>query len=129
MTQTASAVRLRLRLRFCSLALAALLVVLPAHSDTAAARCDVYPLGESKASKSLHCEFSQRQGYVSITRSDGIAYHLSPKGDAVGNYLDQDGQPVYRRSGLGAEGLIFQMSELSIYVYWDATLEDANAAL
>lgn len=126
MTQTASAVGLRLR--SCSLALAVVLVALPAHSDTAAARCDVYPLGESKASKSLPCQFSQRQGYVSITRSDGIAYHLSPKDDGVGNYLDQDGQPVYRRSGLGAEGLIFQMPELSVYVYWDATLQDANSA-
>ena len=126
MTQTASAVGLRLR--SCSLALAVVLVALPAHSDTAAARCDVYPLGESKASKSLPCQFSQRQGYVSITRSDGIAYHLSPKDDAVGNCLDQDGQPVYRRSGLGAEGLIFQMPELSVYVYWDATLKDANSA-
>ena len=126
MTQTASAVGLRLR--SCSLALAVVLVALPGHSDTAAARCDVYPLGESKASKSLPCQFSQRQGYVSITRSDGIAYHLSPKDDAVGNYLDQDGQPVYRRSGLGAEGLIFQMPELSVYVYWDATLQDANSA-
>ena len=115
MTQTASAVGLRLR--SCSLALAVVLVALPAHSDTATARCDVYPLGESKASKSLPCQFSQRQGYVSITRSDGIAYHLSPKDDAVGNYLDQDGQPVYRRSGLGAEGLIFQMPEFSVYVY------------
>ena len=127
MTQTASAVGLRLR--SCSLALAVVLVASPAHSDTAAARCDVYPLGESKASKSLPCQFSQRQGYVSITRSDGIAYHLSPRDDAVGNYLDQDGQPVYRRSGLGAEGLIFQMPELSVYVYWDATLQDANSAL
>lgn len=62
MTQTASAVGLRLR--SCSLALAVVLVALPAHSDTAAARCDVYPLGESKASKSLPCQFSQRQGYV-----------------------------------------------------------------
>ena len=126
MTQTASAVGLRLR--SCSLALAVVLVALPAHSDTAAARCDVYPLGESKASKSLPCQFSQRQGYVSITRSDGIAYDLSPKDDGIGNYLDQDGQPVYRRSGLGAEGLIFQMPELSVYVYWDATLQDANSA-
>ena len=127
MTQTASAVGLRLR--SCSLALAVVLVALPAHSDPAAARCDVYPLGESKASKSLPCQFSQRQGYVSITRSDGIAYHLSPKDDGVGNYLDQDGQPVYRRSGLGAEGLIFQMPELSVYVYWDTTLKNANSAL
>ena len=127
MTQTASAVGLRLRPY--SLALVSLLVALPAHSDTAAARCDVYPLGAPKAAKSLPCQFSQRQGYVSITRSDGIAYHLSPKDDAVGNYLDQDGQPVYRRSGLGAEGLIFQMSEFSVYVYWNATLEDANSAV
>ncbi|WP_435214394.1 hypothetical protein ACMAY6_03255 [Luminiphilus sp. nBUS_16] len=117
MTGGASAVRGCLRA--CSLALVTMAVALPAASDTLAARCELYPQGESQASKTLPCQFSQRQGYVSITRSDGIAYHLSPQADAVGNYLDQDGQPVYRRSGLGSDGLIFQMPELSVYVYWD----------
>jgi len=114
-------------LRACSLALVTMLVALPATSDTLTARCDLYLQGESLASKTLPCQFSQRQGYVSITRSDGIAYHLSPKSDAVGSYLDQDGQSVYRRSGLGSAGLIFQMPKLSVYVYWDAASESDPA--
>jgi hypothetical protein len=104
----------------CSLALVTMAVALPAASDTLAARCELYPQGESQASATLPCQFSQRQGYVSITRSDGIAHHLSPQVDAVGTYLDQNGQPVYRRSGLGSEGLIFKMPEISVYVYWNA---------
>jgi hypothetical protein len=115
--------------RFCSLAVTTMLLALPAVSDTVTARCDIYPLGASQASKILPCQFSQRQGYVSIIRSDGIAYHLSPKADAVGNYLDQDEQPVYRRSGLGSAGLIFKMPELSVYVYWDAATEAIDPAV
>ncbi|MDG1065015.1 MAG: hypothetical protein P8O91_02260 [Luminiphilus sp.] len=117
------------RLGACSLALVTMLVALPAVSDTLSARCDIYPRGVSQVSKVLPCQFSQRQGYVSITRSDGIAYHLSPTSEAVGTYLDQDEQPVYRRSGLGSAGLIFQMPELSVYVYWNADIETIDSAL
>lgn len=92
-----------------------------AHADSTDARCDIYPKGSDKASTMVACVFSQRQGAVSIDRKDGIRYDLTPAGDAPGNYLDQDGNPAYRQSGLGDQGLIFRMQEESVYVYWDTS--------
>ena len=41
-------------------------------ADSTAARCDIYPAGEDHAEKMIHCEFSQRQGYITIAREDGV---------------------------------------------------------
>jgi hypothetical protein len=92
-----------------------------AWADTAQARCDIFPKGEDKASASGPCTFSQRQGYVSIERADGVRYELAPKGDRPGNYLDARGRPAYRQSGLGKLGLIFRLADESVFVYWDTT--------
>ncbi|GAB4378597.1 MAG: hypothetical protein Kow00121_30900 [Elainellaceae cyanobacterium] len=92
---------------------------LTARADTVNARCDIYPLGEDQASAVLPCTFSQRQGAVGIQLSDGRRYDLSPVGDQPGNYIDQDGQAVYRQSGLGDRGQIYRFATESIYVYWD----------
>ena len=90
-----------------------------AWADWTDARCDIYPKGEDRASAVVPCVFSQRQGYINIDRSDGVSYDLSPKGDRPGNYTDKNGQDVYRKSGLGKDGLIFQFPTESVYVYWD----------
>lgn len=112
-----------MHLRGKTLAVAGLLGLAPvlAVADTTVARCDIYPKGEDKVSASLICHFSQRQGYVYITREDGISYDLSPTGDAPGTYRDGKGKPAYRQSGLGKDGLIFKMAGESVYVYWDAS--------
>lgn len=94
------------------------------QADSADARCDIYPAGEDHTDVMLPCVFSQRQGYISITRSDGVRHELEPVGDSPGNFRDQDGRPVYRQSGLGDQGLIFRFEDESIYVYWStAALE------
>jgi hypothetical protein len=67
------------------------------------------------------CTFGQRQGYITITREDGVTHDLSPVGDKPGNYRDQAGRPVYRQSGLGSEGQIFRFSDISIFLYWDTS--------
>lgn len=90
-------------------------------ADTVDARCDIYPKGIDQASASIACMFSQRQGFISIMRSDGKKHELSPDGDQAGNYLDQSGQPAYRQRGLGKDGLIFRLADESVYVYWDAS--------
>jgi hypothetical protein len=90
----------------------------PAIADWTEARCDIYPRGSDHASKMIPCTFGQRQGYVTITRSDGVAHDLSPVGDSPGNYRDQNGRPAYRQSGLGDQGLIFRLEDESVYVYW-----------
>jgi hypothetical protein len=75
----------------------------------------------------IHCGFSQRQGYITISREDGVTHDLSPVGDVPGNYRDQDGRAVYRQSGLGDDGLIFRFPDESVYVYWStAALEPSE---
>ena len=90
-----------------------------AQADWVHARCDIYPKGEDHTSVVIPCVFSQRQGYINIDRSDGVSHDLSPRGDLPGNYTDKNGRAVYRNSGLGERGLIFQFPNETVYVYWD----------
>ena len=100
-----------------------------ASADSTDARCDVYSAGEDHTDKVIPCVFSQRQGYITIRRSDGVTHDLDPVavGDTPGDFRDQDGRTVYRRSGLGDQGLIFRFPDESVYVYWStAALEPAD---
>jgi hypothetical protein len=92
---------------------------IPGAADSKDARCDIYPNGSDRAKKTIPCTFGQRQGYITITREDGVTHELTPIGDTPGNFRDQDGRPVYRQSGLGSEGLIFRLADESVYVYWN----------
>ncbi|MGF1687224.1 hypothetical protein L4C36_11110 [Photobacterium japonica] len=91
------------------------------HADTMDVRCDIYPHGASEPAGQYFCVFSQRQGHVTLDRSDGVNYDFIPVGNTPGNYQDNHGQPVYRQSGLGNDGLIFKLKEESVYVYWDTS--------
>lgn len=101
----------------------------PLLADTAEARCDIYPRGEDRASASVACSFGQRQGHITITREDGVSHDLSPEGEVAGNFLDSNGNRVFRQSGLGDAGLIFRFPTESLFLYWDAGAgdEDGNA--
>lgn len=90
-----------------------------APADSTEARCDIYAKGEDHTDVMIPCTFSQRQGYVTIYRSDGVTHDLSPVGDTAGNYEDQDGRTVYRQGGLGDQGLIFRFPDESVFVYWN----------
>ncbi|MFM1891112.1 MAG: hypothetical protein RLZ44_189 [Pseudomonadota bacterium] len=92
---------------------------LPSAADSTQARCEIYPKGSDKLDKMVPCTFGQRQGYITITREDGVSHDLSPVGDTPGNFRDQDGNRVYRQSGLGEAGLIFRFPNESVFVYWD----------
>ena len=93
-----------------------------AAADSAEAACEIYPAGEDHTDVLIPCSFSQRQGYITITRSDGVMHDLSPVGDTAGNFEDQYGRPVYRQSGLGDQGLIFRFPDESVYVYWNTSM-------
>lgn len=97
-----------------------------AQADSAAARCDLYKKGEDQAYASVHCTFSQRQGAVGIQITDGRRYDLTPTGDQPGNYIDADGHPAYRDSGLGDQGVIFRLSDESIFVYWHSAVRESE---
>jgi len=103
------------------------LVTIHAMADSTEAACDIYPAGEDHTELSIPCIFSQRQGYITIARSDGVTHELSPEGETTGNFTDQDGNRVYRQDGLGDQGLIFRFPTESIFLYWStAGLEAAN---
>jgi hypothetical protein len=93
-----------------------------AKADTIPAHCDLYAPGEDYAYLSSNCTFSQRQGYVGIQlQSNGVRYELAPiPNSSPGNFTDQYGNAVYRQSGLGDAGNIFEFVDGShLYVYWD----------
>ncbi len=105
----------------------ALAWVATSTADSTAARCDIYPAGSDHTQEMIHCTFSQRHGYITITREDGVTHDLSPQGDSPGNYRDQDGRAVQRQDELGDQGLIFRFPDESVYVYWStAALESAG---
>ncbi|MEI8593847.1 hypothetical protein [Photobacterium sp. Hal280] len=95
---------------------------LPALADIVDARCDIYPKGADKPSGRYLCVLSQHHGYITIDRADGVYYDFHPTQGVPGQYRDDRNQPVYRRSGLGAKGMIFEMSDKSIYVLWDTSV-------
>lgn len=100
---------------------------LPSSADWTDARCDIYLKGQDHTDKMIPCTFSQRQGYITIRRADGVVHELSPVGDTPGNFHDQQGRMVYRQSGLGDQGLIFRLPDESVYVYWStAALEPSD---
>lgn len=111
-----------------TLIFAAALAAFPptALGDSTDARCDVYAAGSDRASKMIGCTFSQRQGYVTIRRDDGVKYELTPVADRVAEYVDGKGSPVRRESGLGDQGLIFRFPGESVYVYWSTAALDPD---
>jgi hypothetical protein len=90
----------------------------PASADWTDARCDIYPAASDRLEKMIPCTFGQKQGYITITRDDGVTHELEPVGDASGNFRDQDGRAVYRQSGLGDQGQVFRFPDESVFVYW-----------
>jgi len=116
-----------MKITLLAAAAAAAFWVAPAAADSTQARCDIYPPKSDKLSKMIHCTFSQRQGFITITREDGGTHDLEPVGDAPGNFKDQNGRTVYRQSGLGDQGQIFRFPDESVFVYWStAGLEPAD---
>ncbi|WGY44781.1 hypothetical protein [Vibrio sp. ABG19] len=89
------------------------------YADSTKARCEIYPNGTEKPDKVILCTFSQRQGHITINRSDGIVHQLLPMGNAVGTFTDQHEQIVYRQRGLGSQGVIFRFPKARVFVYWD----------
>jgi hypothetical protein len=96
--------------------------VIPAQADSTDAACVIYPAGSDHAEATIPCTFGQRQGYITITRSDGVSHDLAPAGETVGNFLDQKGRTVFRQSGLGDQGFIFRLPDETVYVYWNTDI-------
>ena len=65
----------------------------PTAADTTEAMCEFRKSGETKQGRSGPCDFSQRQGYVSINLRNGERWELSP-GGKPNHYRDQKGNKV-----------------------------------
>lgn len=89
-----------------------------AVADSAQARCDIYPKGSDSATKMIGCTFSQRQGFITIRRADGVTHDLAPVDDDPDSYRDQGGRSVLREQGLGDQGQVFRFPDESVFVYW-----------
>ena len=100
------------------LGIASLAAPLSATADTARAECGFGASPEEPPESREACTFSQRQGYITIQLDGSELIDLRPVGDQPGNYLDSADRPVYRRSGLGEAGQIFQTPEGYLFVYW-----------
>lgn len=90
----------------------------PAHADTTQARCDYYPRGEDRASASMACTFSQRQGFITIRRQDGVTHEFRPQGNRANRYVDSQGGQVIRGDAGGNIYTMYRTPSESIYVYW-----------
>lgn len=116
-------------MRTC-IAVIALALTVSTHltADSTAARCDIYPKGSDHTDVVIPCTFTQRQGNVTIARSDGVTHDLVQIEGQPGRYRDQHGNTVIRESdGLGKAGLIFRLPDESVYVFWDSSaLEPAD---
>ncbi|WP_017295168.1 hypothetical protein [Geminocystis herdmanii] len=42
-----------------------------------------------------------------------------PVGDEAGQYQDENGQKAQREDGLDDRGLIYRLTDESIFIYWD----------
>ncbi len=99
----------------------------PAAADWTDAACEIYPAGSDRLDRLVPCTFAQNQGHITITLDADETRELEPAGDAPGNFVDQNGRPVYRQSGLGDRGLIFRFPDVSVFVYWTRGLQQPTA--
>lgn len=112
------------RIRGGAIALLGFSLTATSLADWTEARCDIYPVGSDHVDQMIGCGFSQRQGHITITRSDDVTHDLTPVGDKPGSYHDQHGYAVTRGDELGDQGLIFRFPTETIYLYWNtAALE------
>ena len=81
---------------------AALVLSTGATADSTKARCDIYPRGSDHTDVVIPCSFGQRQGNVTITRSDGVTHDLVQVEGQTGHYRDQHGREVLREDGEGS---------------------------
>lgn len=80
-------------------------------------RCQIYT-GKS-LSYEQPCSYTQRQGAVHIVLADSGEFSFSPVGNKPGTYInDGTREKVYRKSGLGSKGVIYDTPAQSIHILY-----------
>ena len=91
--------------------------MVPATADTTAAECDLFHHGDRDAKHSGPCQFSQRQGYVTIRLKNDKTFELSPT-DEPRHYRDQKGHQVKLRDA-NANSSIYKWEKKRLEVHWN----------
>lgn len=95
-----------------------ILAVQPAAADSLQSRCSVAMKGDPEPAV-RPCMFSQTQGNVYIRWLDEDEPFIALTGiEGVGMYVDGEGEPAYRRKGLGSDGQIYETRLGLVRVYW-----------
>ncbi len=87
-----------------------------AVADSTDANCEFYSHGDKKKDRTGSCTFSQRQGYIDITLSNGKTYSLKP-GEKAGHYKDQEDHKVVREEASG-DKQVYQWDQKKIVVHF-----------
>lgn len=77
---------------------------IPGGADWTEARCDIYPKGSDRLEKMIPCTFGQRQGFITITREDGVTYDSRRSVTRQVTSATRRAAPSTVRAGLGAMG-------------------------
>lgn len=96
------------------------------QADSMRCECGFSSSAGERPDTTSSCMFSQRQGFISVRIDGGREFDFSPVGDRPGNYRDQDGNAIYRKSGLGKEGQLFKLPDAYLYVFWNPTRLDCT---
>ena len=88
-----------------------------AVADTTAAKCELFRHGDLKTEHSGPCQFSQRQGYITIRLTSGKTIELSP-GDEPRHYRDKNGHKVKLRDA-DANSSTYKWDNKRIEVHWN----------
>jgi hypothetical protein len=116
------------RFSILSVLVASLSTPAPSSADTVRAACAFADSPDAPRTETTACSFSQRQGHIRIEIDAGPTLELSPTGEGPGNFTDQEGRAVYRRSGLGKRGQAYQLPGRYLQVYWKPDAPGCSAA-
>ena len=89
----------------------------PVAADTRTAECELFHHGDRDDKHSGRCEFSQRQGYITIRLRNGKTFELSPT-DEHRHYRDQKGHAVKLRDA-GTSSSIYKWEKKRLEVHWN----------
>jgi hypothetical protein len=108
-----------MKLGFAAISILLAASTAPAFADTVPADCTITPKGETVEPAKRECLFSQRQGFIDIrfVGEEVDVLELEPL-EGAGNFKDQNGDPAYRRKGLGDDGQVFETTQGIVRVYW-----------
>ncbi|MEM9255881.1 MAG: hypothetical protein AAGA91_10550 [Pseudomonadota bacterium] len=89
-----------------------------AVADSTPARCGYSASVEIPPRQFHYCDFSQRQGAITIAIEGQSTLDLTPVGNQPGNFVNAAGQHVYRQRGPAQVDQLFRTPAGYLHVHW-----------